>query len=114
LKALEPEAAKYQREHYEEIEKETPDIVHHAARQALTSADTILNQFAYKANPNGSWEAWSTDDRFGAFWDDYIGGVDVWDPKTKRWGNSDYQEDSWLDSVTGIENWRENAIDPTQ
>lgn len=60
--------------------------------------------YVFVHNPNGSYEAWPKD-HGGS-------GVDVYHPLERRWGSSDYADDLWLDSATGVKGWRDNVSDP--
>lgn len=98
LKVLEPEFARGLEDWYE---KELGDT----EIGAEFFGKDVLKGMLYRSNPNGSWEGWSTDDRYNF-------GVDVWDPKTKTWSNSDYEKEEWFDKVTGIKNWSTTVSAP--
>lgn len=50
-------------------------------------------------NQNGSYEMWPETAQGET-------SVEVYNPKTKQWMNSDYVDDHELDAATGIKNWR--------
>lgn len=50
-------------------------------------------------NDNGSVEVWGGPNT----------GVEIYDPRSGHWGNSDYMGDSEVDSITGVKDWHNKA-----